>query len=99
MPVECLASAPCRPPLMPSAACRSCGSLGFRAELVQLQRLPFLALLRHAGRFSQCPLLGEDRKCSAHCQNDAIDPTETWARLVWRQAGSEVIFLCLARAF
>ena len=36
-----------------------------------------LALLRHADRFSQCPLLGEDRKCSAHCQNDAIDPKAT----------------------
>ena len=33
-----------------------------------------LARLRHADCFSQCPLLEEDRKGSAHGQNDAIDP-------------------------
>ena len=32
-----------------------------------------LALLRHADRFSQCPLSGEDRKCTKHGQNDAIE--------------------------
>ena len=37
-------------------------------------RFLILARLRHADCFSQCPLLEEDRKGSAHGQNDAIDP-------------------------
>jgi hypothetical protein len=52
----------------------------------QERRLPLLARLRHADCFSQCPLLEEDRKCSAHGQNDAIDPCETCALQNFRSA-------------
>jgi hypothetical protein len=39
--------------------------------------LPVLARLRHANRLGNCPLMGEDRRCPAHDQNDAFDPSPT----------------------
>jgi hypothetical protein len=37
----------------------------------------FMAPLRHANRFRNCPLVGVDRKWRVCRQNDANDPTET----------------------
>src|ERR1700694_2916287 len=41
------------------------------------QRLPNLALLRHADRLRGCPFIGVERKCRMGGQNDAIDPTRS----------------------
>ena len=47
---------------------------------------PLLALLRSADGLRDCLLIGVDRKSSARSQNDAVDPTETWAAPDFRRA-------------
>ena len=56
------------------------GSLEKRIVAQHRGARPVHPVLRHADLFSQCPLLGEDQKCSAYSQNDAIDPTRTLGR-------------------
>src|ERR1700704_1514378 len=44
-----------------------------------------MAQMRSANRLWNRPLIGEDRKCSAHTQNGAIDPE--CARKSWQRIG------------
>jgi hypothetical protein len=75
-----------RRPGQPSGPERTSGDPVAMIGAIRLRALPPLALFGHAGAASRCPFIGLDRKWPDHGQNDANDPTETWATLASRSA-------------